>query len=169
MHVLTLANGEHVCAHCVRPFERHPSEERREALHKRLCAIEDDDEAARAFHYHRRIQAEVDALKTLWVPGSSFSLGDGCMVRFEGVSLHLPPDASPDCIRDELERWVLPSLRKYVLDALERKDAAMPAAPRIEEPRSYDPIVTVPASPSAAELYPSGYVRHADGSVEASS
>jgi hypothetical protein len=169
-----------MCYHCARPYERHPDLVRREEQHARLCAIEDDERAARAFHYYRTLEAKHDEMETVWVNPSGFYIPDVGSVRFEGVTLRLEPGASNERVTEALERWVLPCVKKEMLDALERRSATattttsaaqLPPYEKIFDPRSstvtrHDPT-WCPAEPSAAELYPSGYVRRADGAVEA--
>ena len=155
-----------MCYHCARPFERHPDVVRREELHAKLCAIEDDGHAARAFHYHQTLQAKFDQMETVWVEFSGFSIPDVGNVRFEGAKILLEPGVSRERMMEEIEKWVLPSIRKDILDSLERRSTTLPGIPIDPSTiRRYDPT-WCPSTPSAAELYPSGYVRHEDGSVE---
>ena len=160
MRVITNSEGKPMCYHCARPFERHPDAVRREELHAKLCAIEDDELAARAFHHHRTLQAKFDQMETVWVELSSFSIPDVGSVRFEGAKIRLEPGVSRERMMEEMEKWVLPSTRKDILDALEQ--TTPPETPSTIG--RYDPT-WCPATPSAAELYPSGYVRREDGSV----
>ena len=156
-----------MCYHCGRPFERHPDVVRREELHAKLCAIEDDEHAARAFHYHRTLQAKVDQMETVWVELGGFNIPNVGDVRFEGAKILLEPGVSRERMMEKIEKWVLPSIRMYILGALERHSATLPETPI--DPSTigrYDPT-WCPATPSTAELYPSGYVRREDGSVEA--
>ncbi len=169
MRIVATPNGTAMCYHCARPYERHPDLVRREEQHARLCAIEDDERAARAFHFHRALQAKYDKMETVWVNPSGFYIPDMGSVRFEGVTLRLEPGASRERVAEALEKWVLPSLKKDTLDAFEQRAAAAAAEPIPIDPstvRRHDPT-WCPDEPSAAELYPFGYVRGADGAVEA--
>ncbi len=160
MRVITDPKGTPMCYHCARPFERHPDTVRREEREAKLCAIEDDERAARAFHYYRTLQAKHDQMETLWVEQSGFNIPELCTVRFEGTTILLEPGASRERAIEAIEKWVIPSIKKDMLDALE-PTVAIPPPSAIAQ---YDPT-WCPATPSAAELYPSGYVRRTDGAV----
>ena len=166
MRVITTSDGKARCYHCGRPFERHPEVVRREELHAKLCAIENDDLAARVFHYHRTLQAEFDSMEKVYVESSGYSIPDMGIVRFEGATIHLEPGASRERMMEEIERHVLPSIKEDILRALDPcpKLPETPIDP--SKIRRYDPT-WCPSTPSVAELYPSGYVRHEDGSVDA--
>ena len=167
MRVITTAEGKHMCYHCEHTFERHPEVVRREELHAKLCAIEDDERAARAFHFHRTLQAKSDQMETVWVEKSGFSIPNVGDVRFEGVRIFLEPGASRESLMEAIDKWVLPSLKKDILNTLERRSTTLFETPIDPSTiKKYDPT-WCPSTPSAAELYPSGYVRREDGSVDA--
>jgi hypothetical protein len=170
MRVITNQEGKPMCYHCGRAFERHPEAVRREELHAKLCAIEDDELAARAFHYHRKLQADFDQMETVWVELSGFSIPDVGILRFEGARLQLEPGASHAKLAETIENCVLPFIKENILSALAERndDDKTEAELRIASAsvKRFDPTWFPPSTPTAAELYPSGYVRREDGSVE---
>ncbi len=153
-----------MCYHCARPFERHPDVVRREELYAKLCAIEDDEHAARAFHFHRTLQAKSDQMEKVWVEFSGFGIPEVGDVKFEGATFRLEPGASREKIVEAIDKWVIPSIKEDMLIALKSTLPETPIDPSTI--RRYDPT-WCPSTPSAAELYPSGYVRREDGTVEA--
>jgi hypothetical protein len=164
MRVIITSDGKPMCYHCARPFERHPDVVSREELQTKLCAIEDDEHAARAFHFHRTLQAKSDEMETVWVEFSGFGIPDVGDVRFEGATFRLKPGASRERIVEAIEKWVIPSIKEEMLIALKCRSTTLPETPITI--RRFDPT-WCPSTPSAAELYPSGYVRREDGTVEA--
>ena len=170
--ITTTKEGVLVCDHCGRVFDTHPSETRRKELHAQLCAIEDDDRAARAFHHHRASQAHADSMAKFWTGSIGFSMYELGYANFEGVRFTLEPGVSPDRMIAEIDSQILPALRKHMVDALdgtrdrEAKEFEAKLAANEITVTKYDPT-WCPDTPTVQELYPHGYVRHADGSVEA--
>jgi hypothetical protein len=97
-------------------------------------------------------------------------VGSFCM---DGVSIGLVPGVSVERAMEEIDRHILPWLRAAILKTLDgtaQKEAENFKAEIEEQVRSgkqhvYDPT-WCPETPTAQELYPNGYVRLADGSVE---
>ena len=85
MRLITSPDGRPMCYHCARPFDKHPWQQRREELHAKLCAIEDDDYAARAFHYHREIQAHTDKMTELFVQSQGVHIPEIGSIHIEGI------------------------------------------------------------------------------------
>jgi hypothetical protein len=167
MRVITTSDGKPMCHHCVRPFERHPDVVRREELHAKLCAIEDDEHAARAFHFYRTLQAQFDQMETVWVEFGGFDIPEVGDVRFEGATFRLEPGASREKIVEAIDKWLIPSIKESMLIALKCLSPTLPESPiDLGTIVRFDPT-WCPSTPSAAELYPSGYVRREDGTVEA--
>ena len=165
MRVIITSDGKPMCHHCARPFERHPDVVRREERHAKLCAIEDDEHAARAFHYYQTLQAQVDKMETVWVEFGGFSIPDVGDVKFEGATFRLEPGASREKILEAIDK-VIPSIKESMLIALKFLPSTLPEVPTDPSTiRRFDPT-WCPSTPSAAELYPSGYVRREDGTVE---
>ena len=105
-----------------------------------LCALQDDDHAA--FHRLKARQAVAD------------------IHHVGSVWLRLDPGVTPERMLAELDTWLLPQRKREAF-----KDGL--ASGEIPTPPAYDPP-WCPATPTVQELYPFGYVRHADGSVDAS-
>ena len=173
MRVLVKPDGTPTCYSCGRPFDIHPTTKRRQELHAALCAIKDDDHAARAFHFHKKIQEEADQQTELWVERQGIhapGVGSFCM---DGVSIGLVPGVSVERAMEEIDRHILPWLRAGILKTLDgtaQKEAEnykveIEELVRSGKQRVYDPT-WCPDTPTAQELYPNGYVRLADGSVE---
>jgi hypothetical protein len=105
-------------------------------------------------------------MEKVWVESSGYSIPDMGIVRFEGATIHLEPGASRERMMEEIERHVLPFIKKDMLGALESRPM-LPETPIDPSTiRRFDPT-WCPSTPSVVELYPSGYVRHEDGSVDA--
>ena len=164
MHIVPTKEGKLACYHCGHEFDEHPDETSRQRLHRQLCAIEDDDDAARAFHFHKAQQAIADQTTEVWIDRTGFYVPDTGSVRFEGIKINLEPGATTDDAMRAIEAWVLPSIKQSIVEALngtqEHQDTAhIPM-------HKYDPS-WYPCSPPMEDLYPNGYVRHPDGAVEA--
>lgn len=174
MRVLIKSDGTPMCYSCGRPFDSHPTLKRRQELHAALCAIKDDDHAARAFHYHMKMQEEADRQSELWVERQGFHAPEVGSFGVDGVSIRLVPGVSMERAMEEVDKTILPSLRAEILKTLDgtaQKEAENFKAECEELVRSgkqhvYDPL-WCPDTPTAQELYPNGYVRKEDGSVEA--
>ena len=163
-----------MCYSCGRPFDVHPTTKRRQELHAALCAIKDDDHAARAFHYHMKMQEEMDQQTELWVERQGFHAPGVGSFGVDAVSIRLVAGVSVERAMEVIDQHILPSLRAEILktfDGTAQKDADNFKAEIEELVRSgkqyvYDPL-WCPETPTAQELYPNGYVRKEDGSVEA--
>ena len=169
MHVITLPGGKPGCYHCGREFDRHPRDVESEEMHAKLCAIEDDDKAARVFHYHQSIREQNERMKCVWVRRSGWLVPGVGLVCMEGIKLQLEPGAEPERMREQIQRCVLPCIMKDLTEALdgtqERREAELRLKDTEEARVPHDPL-WCPDTP-VEELYPFGYVRHPDGSVEA--
>ena len=166
MHIYTTSDGKAACSHCARPFEEHPREKRRQELHAKLCAIEDDDHAARAFHYHRCLQARVDQMKEIWVSPHGLSIPDVGTMHAEGIKFTLEPGVLPERMIDEVDKNIIPAIRQNIIELLNGTyDAMVKESMAGPPPKPYDPT-WCPDTPTVKELYPYGYARHADGNVE---
>ena len=173
MRVLVKSDGTPMCYSCGRPFDVHPATKRRQELHAALCAIKDDDHAARAFHYHMKMQEEADQQTEMWVERQGFHAPGVGSFGVDGVSIRLVPGVTVERAMEEIDRSVLPWVRAEILKTLDgtaQKEAENFKAETEELVRSgkqyvYDPL-WCPETPTAQELYPNGYVRLADGSVE---
>jgi hypothetical protein len=174
MRVLVKSDGTPMCYDCGRPFDVHPTTKRRQELHAALCAIKDDDHAARAFHYHLKLQEEMGQQQEMWVERHGYDHSEVGNFGVDGVSIRLVPGVSVERAMEVIDQHILPSLRAEILKTLDgtaQKEAENFKAEIEELVRSgkqhvYDPI-WCPDTPAAQELYPNGYVRKEDGSVEA--
>ena len=166
MHIITNPDGIPACYHCARPFDEHPWKRRRQELHAKLCAIEDNDGAARAFHFHRGMQAHADKMQELWVNSHGLHIADVGSIHSEGIRFTLEPSVPPERMIAEVDQHLLPAIREHIIEVLngtydtkvQQWATQMPAKP-------HDPT-WCPDTPTVQELYPHGYVRHADGNVE---
>jgi len=173
MRVLVKSDGTPMCYSCGRPFDVHPTTKRRQELHAALCAIKDDDHAARAFHFHKKIQEEADQQTELWVERQGFGHPEVGNFGVDGVSIRLVPGVSVERAMEVIDQHILPSLRAEILKTLNgtaQKEAENFKAEIEEQVLSgkqyvYDPL-WCPETPTAQELYPNGYVRKEDGSIE---
>lgn len=173
MRVLTAPDGVPRCYYCARPFDVHPTLKRRQERHAQLCAIEDDDHAARAFHYYKQRDAEADEREELWVDRQGFHAYEVGSFTIDGICIRPEPGVSPERVMEEFDKTVLPCLRAEILKTLDGTAQKEAEELRLQHEaekqsgtlRAYDPT-WCPATPTAQELYPNGYVRHADGSVE---
>ena len=173
MHLIPTREGKLMCFNCSHAFEKHPVQERREHLLAQLCTIEDDDHAARAFHRHKASQAHTDASTHVWMDTVGYHIHEVGSVRFMGVEFTLEPGVAPERMLPELDKWLLSNLKSCMIKKLdgtaerERNEFAEAVATgRAPTPPSYDPLLC-PDTPAIQELYPFGYVRHANGTVEA--
>ena len=173
MRVLVDSDGIPMCYGCARPFDVHPTTKRRRELHAALCAIESDDHAARAFYYHKKVQAEADQQTELWVERQGFHVPEVGHFVIDGVCIRLESGVSVERAMEEIDNVILPCLRTEILKTLDgtaRKESEK-LRQEIEQltqtgvPHVYDPT-WCPETPTTQELYPNGYVRKADGSVE---
>jgi len=173
MRVLVCASGIPRCYSCARPFDMHPTTKRRQELHAALCAIKDDDHAARAFHYHMKMQEEADQQPEMWVERQGIHSPEVGIFGLDGMCIRLVPGASLERVTEEVDKNILPWLREAILKTLDGtavKDAEKfkvecEELVRSGKQRVYDPT-WCPETPTAQELYPNGYVRKEDGSVE---
>jgi hypothetical protein len=159
MHIIASPQGPPMCHHCARPFELDPREEGRERKLAQLRAIEDDDHAARAFHFHRECDAHIRAMSEVWVDSFGMHVPDFGVVRVEGIKFSIEPGMA-DAMLAEIDKTLLPAIRQSIIDAL---DSRLPPAPIVGP---YNPT-WCPDQPSVQALYPFGYVRLADGTVVA--
>lgn len=173
MRVIANSDGVPVCYHCIRPFDVHPTLRRRQERYAALCAIKDDDHAARAFHYFKQNEAEADRRTELWVERHGFDWCELGSVTVDGIRINLLPEVSAERAMEVFDKEILPAIRESIrktLDGTAQKEIEQMRR-EVEEQkaagtlRAYDPT-WCPATPSAQELYPNGYVRKADGSVE---
>ena len=176
MHLLTTTTEEgprFLCFNCGHAFEKHPEQVRREQLHAQLCALQDDDHAARAFHHRKAMQAIADQSTHVWMDTVGYGIPEVGFVQVMGVTFRLDPGVTLERMLSELDTWLLPQLKRDLTAALDGtaaherkvfKDGL--ASGEIPTPPAHDSL-WCPATPTVQELYPFGYVRHADGSVEA--
>jgi len=173
MRVLVGSSGVPMCYGCGRAFDIHPATKRRQELHAALRAIKDDDHAARAFHYHMKMQEEEDQQTELWVERQGFHVPEVGSFGVDGVSIRLVPGVSVERAMEKIDNNILPWVRAQILKTLDgtaQKEVEKFKAETEELVRSgkqhvYDPL-WCPETPTAQELYPNGYVRKEDGSVE---
>jgi hypothetical protein len=169
MHIVTTKEGLLVCCGCGHVFDKHPDEVRREKLHAQLCAIEDDDHAARAFHYKKTLQAQIDQMTTIWTGCVGYSIPGVGSVRVEGIEFTLEPGVAVESMIPELDK-LIPDIKRTMIETLDGTKARIEGEISSNQVavHKYDPV-WCPNTPSAEELYPFGYIRHADGTVEAKS
>ena len=169
MHIVTTKEGLLVCNHCGHVFDKHPDEVRREQLHAQLCAIKDDDHAARAFHYYKTLHASIDQMTTIRMGLVGYSIPDVGSVRVEGIKFTLEPGVAVESMIPELDK-LIPDIKRNMIETLDgtkaREEREISSSQA--DVHKYDPV-WCPNTPSAEELYPFGYIRHADGTVEAKS
>ena len=167
MRILTLDDGKPACYHCARPYDQHPWQQRREELHAKLCAVEDNDRAARAFHYHRGVQAHVDQMQELWVNSHGLSIPDVGSMHVEGIRFNLEPGISRERMISEVDQHIIPTIRQNIIERLDGTYDINVKQWMTQLPaKTHDPT-WCPDTPTVQELYPYGYVRHTDGNVEA--
>ena len=170
---------------CGRELEKDPKEERREQLFAKLCAIKDDDTAARAFHYHRSMQECFDKHTTLWMPRLGLHLPDGMHVAIDGIQFSLEPGVKPEAILlDQNLDIIMGCIKDLIVKSVDgtgseakKKNAEEEEMLRLLDDEAgkmkpqkhhvYDPTWFPSDGPTVQELYPFGYFRHADGTVEA--
>ena len=173
MRVLTAPDGIPKCYYCGRVFDVHPKVKARQELHAKLCAIEDDDHAARAFHYRKQQDAEADAQTEHWVARQGFHAYAVGSFLIDGICIRLEPGVSPERAMEEFDKSVLPFVREQILKTLdgtahkegEGHNLKIMEAKQAGTLHVYDPT-WCPATPTVQELYPNGFVRNPDGSVE---
>ena len=172
MRTIMLEGGKCICYSCGKELEKPPREERREKLFAQLCAIKDNDTAARAFHYHRENEEHFDKQTTLWMPRMGLHIPDVAHVVVDGIQLSLEPGVKPDAMDDDHLDTIMAHIKHIIvktLDGTQAKEAddfqELLHAGKIQ-PHPYDPA-WCPEHPTVEELYPWGYVRHEDGTVEA--
>ena len=118
-------------------------------------------------------------MTSIWVDSMGFSARDSGCVRFEGMTITHIPEASMETIMAHIEDCVLPGIKQHIRETLDGTKAKEHAQIKADiasgkvKVESYNPL-WCPDSPTVTagtveELYPSGYVRHADGTVEAKS
>lgn len=173
MRVITAPDEIPKCYYCARPFDVHPKVKERQELHAKLCAIQDDDHAARAFYYRKQQNAEADAQTELWVARQGFHAYKVGSFMIDGICIKLEPGVSPELAMEEFDKSVLPFVREQILKTLDgtaKKEEEESNLRIIEAKKAgtihvYDPT-WCPVTPTVQELYPNGYVRNSDGSVE---
>ena len=167
MHIVTTKEGLLVCNHCGHVFDKHPDEVRREQLHAQLCAIKDDDHAARAFHYYKTLHASIDQMTTIWMGLVGYSISGVGSVRVEGIKFTLEPGVAAESMIPELDK-LIPDIKRTMIETLDGTKAREEREINLNQVEKYDPV-WCPSTPSTEELYPFGYIRNADGTVEAKS
>jgi hypothetical protein len=164
MRIIATADGQPACYHCKRAFDNHPTTAERERLFSKIRAIEDDDYAARAFHYYTTQHAYSDSMTEQWTPHTTFDIPGVGTMSVDCIRLKLEPGAGPELMIQELDKWLLNEMRTSIVQTLCPIFAQNEECP-VPPPRRYP--VWCPDSPSVHELYPLGYIRHSDGTVEA--
>jgi len=173
MRVITVPDGIPKCYYCAHPFDIHPKVKEQQELYAKLCAIPDDDHAARAFHYHKKQDAEANAQTEFWVARQGFHANEVGNFMIDGICIRLDPGVSPERAMEEFDKSVLPFVREQILKTLdgttqkeeEKHNLMIMEAKQAGTLHVYDPT-WCPATPTAQELYPNGYVRNPDGTVE---
>ena len=172
MRTIILQSGKCICYSCGREFEKDPKEERREQLFEKLCAIKDNDTAARAFHYHRNREEYYDKHTTLWMPRLKLQIPDGIHVTIDGIQLSLEPGVKPETILlDQHLDTIMSCIKDMIVRSVDgteaKEEAAVIVGKMKPQTHVYDPTWCPSDGPTVQELYPFGYVRHDDGTVEA--
>ena len=174
MHLVTDAHGRPACYHCGRHFDRDPRTARSEAKHAKLCAIPDDDHAARAFHFEREMRAKEEKMTTVWIQRQGMYLDGVGSITSEGIQIRIEPDVSHERLMAEfIDVHLWPTIRQSILDTLDgtaqrqEEEGRLKILARRGDAAREDHDLWCPSEPSVQELYPNGYVRHADGTVEA--
>ena len=108
------------------------------------------------------------------MPRIGLHIPDVAHIVVDGIQLTLEPGVKPEAMIlsghhvDTIMAHIKDTMVK-TLDGTQAKEAAdfkeMLDAGKIQ-PHPYDPVLC-PERPTAEELYPFGYVRHEDGTVEA--
>ena len=166
MRVITTADGLPACFHCGRVFDRHPTEVEREKQLSLLRGIENDDYAARAFHHYREMQAWEDALTKIWVNHFGLHSPSIGFIRLEGIGFSIEPGVTTEQLMAEIENNFIPMIRDEIRKTLDGTREREIRAFSASEHKS-QPSVWCPERPAVDELYPNGYTRHADGTIEA--
>ena len=166
------------CARCVRPFEEDPREvKERESLAK-LRALEDDEQAARAFYYHRENTSRMASLTRHFVTRIGLQMPKVGLATIDGIELNLEPDADPKAVVEFIEQHIIPFVRTSIIEEIggvaKRKCEAFLAEEkrRLEanEPsqktHALGPYHPYMGKQPIEKLYPYGYTRAGDGTVE---
>ena len=176
-----VVGGVHHCYGCSRPFpEGDPLVNADAQLEADLRALPDADAAARGFYALEQRRAREAAQMKLWLPRMGFAMADGTHVTVDGVSIVVPKPLTveriPAIMAQTVDGNMLPSLRDNVLKMLFDQVAPPPAPPptttmALEFECPPNPRLAVllgahPATPTEV-MYPHGYERLPDGSVEA--
>ena len=170
-------NGNCYCHFCRQPLQLDPRVEERARMQRyqerrleQLRAIEDDDEAARKFHLYKRFYDHQNALQEHWIDQSSLSDPNWGDIECMGFQINVSPTVSVDAIMKSIDCQFLPMLRRQILRTVDGRGslAAELASDEAWGDRNEQILTLNPSAPRPiSELYPHGYVRHTDGTVEA--
>jgi hypothetical protein len=121
MRVVMDTHGIHQgrCYYCTRPFDVHPKVQQRQERHAALCAIQNDDHAARAFHHYQKRDTEAEACTEVWGERQGFHVHEVGSFMINGICICLEPGVSPEQAMEEFDKCVLPSLRAQLLKTLD--------------------------------------------------
>ena len=170
-------NGNCYCHFCRQPLQQDPRVEERARMQRyrerrleQLRAIEDDDEAARKFHIFKTLYDHEHALQEHWIDQSLLSDPKWGDITCMGFKIKVTPTVSVDAIMKSIDCHFLPMLRRQILQTVDDGEslAAELASDDACGDRNEQILTLYPKPPMPiSELYPHGYVRHADGTVEA--
>lgn len=172
MHVVINKDGKPTCYHCGREFDVHPSEKTRAERYAKLCAVKDDDLAARAFYHHKQGELLGKNMNEVWCERFGFHMFEKGSITVDGIKICSEPGVDMEQMMLEFDKHVIPGIRQQMLEAL---DGTQKRKQEEFVQKIKDGLITVhdssvvwaPETPSAQEIYPNGYRREQDGSVVA--
>jgi hypothetical protein len=177
------SHGGFQCSLCFRPFDEDPAITRLNQLNARLeklRGITDDEEAARAFYYHRYYRDLEDRTRRVFCGPHQLAVPGVAKWKISHIEVSVEPGAEESAVMENVDAHVLPSIRYMILSHL-NGTAALEFERAMEEIKRQNatgdglqPNAPLPDDRCPAymlerpigELYPHGYTRHADGSVD---
>ena len=167
-------HGTHYCFSCVRPFpDGDPQEEADVRLLTELCAVSDDETAARGFFALREYIAWREQRAQMWAPRLSLHLADGDFIFTADSAFFLLSKQRPftaEQLSGLLDTQVMPALREVLMDTLLPSSSSSPASSSAAlefeaSPTCIDFLLRANPNLSTADMYPYGFVRLPNGEV----
>ena len=166
------------CNRCARAFEEDPKITMQKDTLEKLRALEDDEQAARAFYYHQANQEQVAKMRKFIVGRFGLNMPAVGTIKTNDIEFLIEPEADQAAFEGMLDQNFLPLLRKDIMDIFEGKDThaefkAFAAEERRRQARGelsqvpvLGPYYEYMGMKSIGELYPFGYTRLQDGTIE---